>query len=268
MNMTDQEQAIPTMKKKRFKKWCILLLSIVVLTAVIIAYPSIYYFKDKIEYKNFQVFYDQKIPNEIFPILDTVEQLIQASECYDPNLKFRIFLRSDPNKYNLFPFQFPEKGSGQTIPAIKNVFLYKSDCLTNTSYNHLGHARPLSSVLAHELTHVMVENKWFFKAKMAYFDQGSLTSFGALWKEEGYAEYIANDLPITMEEGIKILKGMSKSDYLPHFEYFKYWFAVRHLMLDKHMTFEEILSSNLLIANVLEDALREKDSVTGRQHED
>ena len=258
--MINQEHALSTQTRKRSKKWYFLFLSVVVFTlAIIISYPQLYYFKDTIKYKNFQVFYDQKIPDQIFPILDTVEQLIQASECYAPNLKFKIFLRSDASKYALLPFQFPDKGSGQTIPGIKNVFLYKSDCLTNTSYNHLGHARTLSSVLAHELTHVMVQNKWFFKAKMAYFDKDSLTPFGALWKEEGYAEYIANDLPITMEEGVRILNGVSKPDYLPHFEYFKYWFAMRRLILQKNMSFEEILSSNLLITNVLEDALREKD---------
>lgn len=259
----DQEHTIPTLKKKRYKKRYVVLFlsSIAFMLAIIVSYPQIYYFKDKIEYKNFQVFYDQKIPNEMFPILDTVERLIQKSECYDPNLKFKIFLRSDADKYNLFPFQFPEVGSGHTIGGIKNVFLYKSDCLTNTTYNHLGHARTLSSVLAHELTHVMVENKWFFKARTAYFDENSLTPFGALWKEEGYAEYIAGNLPLKLEEGIKLLEEASNKEYSPNFEYFKYWLAVRHLILKKQMTFEEILSSDLLLTNVLEEALGETRSI-------
>jgi len=257
--MTAQENTLPALKKKKLVKQCALVFSFLVfILAIVILFPQIYYFNDKIKYKNFQVFYDQKIPNEIFPILDNVEQLIQKSECYDPDLNFKIFLRSDANKYNLLPFQFPEVGSGHAIPGIKNVFLYKSNCSTDTTYNHLGHARSLSSVLAHELTHVMVESKWFFKAKMAYFDKNSLTPFGALWKEEGYAEYIAGNLPIKMEEGIKLLEGTSKKHYSPNFEYFKYWLAVRHLILKKQMTFEEILSSDLQLATVLEDALQER----------
>lgn len=132
----------------------------------IIFYPQVYYFKDNIEYKNFHVYYDTKIPDSIYSILDEVHRLIRQSDCYDPQLKFKIFLRSDANKYNLFPFQFPDRGSGQAIPLIKNVFLYKSDCSTNTSYNHVGHTRTLSSVLAHELIHILVDNKWFLRSKM------------------------------------------------------------------------------------------------------
>lgn len=236
------------------KKISLTLIASIFTFAAIIAYPQAYYFSDKIEYKNFQVYYDTKIPDSIYPILDEVDRLIKQSDYYDPHLRFKIFLRSDVNKYNLFPFQFPDLGSGQAIPLIKNVFLHKSDCSTNISYNHLGHARILSSVLAHELTHILIENKWFLRSKMAYFDKNSWSSFGALWKEEGYAEYIAGSLPITLEEGLKILKNEISPKYAPHFEYFKYWLAVRHLILNKHMTFEEILYAKLNLDDVLQEA--------------
>jgi hypothetical protein len=117
------------------------LIALVFIFTAITFYPQVYYFKYKIEYKNFQVYYDIKIPDSIYPILDEVDRLISQSDCYDPHLKFKIFLRSDVNKYNLFPVQFPDRGFGQAIPLIKNVFLYKSDCATNTSYTHLGTAR-------------------------------------------------------------------------------------------------------------------------------
>lgn len=235
------------------KRIFLTLIALVFIFIAIIFYPQVYYFKDKIEYKNFQVYYDTKIPDSIYSILDEVDRLIRQSDCYDPHLKFKIFLRSDVNKYNLFPFQFPDRGSGQAIPLIKNIFLHKSDCATNISYNHQGHTRILSSVLAHELTHVLIENKWFLKSKMAYFDKNSRSSFGALWKEEGYAEYIAGSLPITLDEGLKILKGEVPPKYAPHFEYFKYWLAVHHLILKKHMTFEEILYTKLNLDDVLQE---------------
>ena len=128
---------------------------------LIICYPQAYYFNDKIEYKNFQVYYDKKIPVQIYATLDAVDQAIQKSDCYNPKLNFKIFLRSDANKYDTLPLQFPDKGSGWAIPIIKNVFLYKSDCATNTTYNHVGLARTLSTVLAHELTHVLVSHsRW------------------------------------------------------------------------------------------------------------
>jgi len=37
-------------------------------------------------------------------------------------------------------------------------------------------------------------------------------------------------------------------------EYFKYWLAVRYLVLEKHMTFEEILDTKLNLEDVLNEA--------------
>lgn len=240
-------------KMKFYKKlvlW-IVVISVIFVCALllIICYPQAYYFNDKIVYKNFHVYYDKKIPDQIYATLDTVDQLIRKSDFYDPNVQFKIFLRSDADNYNVLPFQFPDRGSGCAVSVIKNVFLYRSDCATNTSYNHVGHMRTLSSVLAHELMHVLVENKMFLKSKMAYFDQ-----FGSFWKEEGYAEYIAGDLPIKLDEGLKILNNQALPKYAWHFEYFKYWLAVRYLILEKHMTFEEILDTQLKLDDVLNEA--------------
>lgn len=223
-----------------------------IFTAVIL-YPQAYYFNDKIEYKNFRVYSDIKIPDQIYPILDEVDQLIRQSECYNPHLKFKIFLRSDINKYNLFPGQFPNGGFGQTISFIKNVFIYKTDCVTNTSYTHLGHMRTLSNVLAHELTHVLVENKWLLKSKSEYFSKDSSLGVG-LWKEEGYAEYIAGGSSLSLDEGLKMLNNEVSIECVSQFEYFKYWLAVRHLILKKHMTFEEILFTRLNLNDVLDEA--------------
>lgn len=238
------------------KKSSLSLISLVFIFLAIIAYPQAYYFNDKIAYKNFRVYCDIKISDQIYPILDEVERLIRQSECYDPTLRFNIFLRSDVNNYNLFPGQFPSGGYGQTISLIKNVFIYKSDCATNTAYTHLGATRTLSNVLAHELMHVLVENKWLLKSKSEYFSKDSLLEFG-LWKEEGYAEYIAylaGGSSISLDDGLKMLNNEIAIECVPQFEYFKYWLAVRHLILKKHMTFEEILYKKLTLDDVLQEA--------------
>lgn len=240
------------------KRISLVLISLIFIFISIISFPQVYYFNDKIEYKNFRVYCDIKIPDQIYPILDEVNRLIRQSDCYDPHLKFKIFLRSDVTKYNLLPGQFPNGGFGQTISLIKNVFIYKSDCATNTSYTHLGHTRlehtrTLSNVLAHELMHVLVENQWLLKSKSAYFDKNSLSKFG-LWKEEGYAEYIAGGSSISLDDGLKMLNGDVPIECIPQFEYFKYWIAVRHLILKRHMTFEEILYAKLNLDDVLQEA--------------
>ncbi|MBP6869275.1 hypothetical protein KBC04_00105 [Candidatus Babeliales bacterium] len=126
---------------------------LLLVSILIICYPQ-FYFHDKVEYKNFQVYYDKKIPHQIYAILDTVDQLIQKSEIFDPQIKFKIFLRSNENKYNTLPFQFPDKGMGQTTFITKNIFLYKSDITSNSTYNHIGTKRALSTTIAHEIIHV------------------------------------------------------------------------------------------------------------------
>lgn len=242
------------MKMRSFlKRTSLILISSIFVLIAIISYPQAYYFNDKIEYKNFRVYCDIKIPDQIYPILDEVDLLIRQSDCYDPHLKFNIFLRSDVNKYNLFPGQFPNGGFGQTISLIKNVFIYKSDCETNTSYTHLGATRTLSNVLAHELTHVLIENKWLLKSKSEYFNKNSSFEFG-LWKEEGYAEYVAGGSSISLDDGLKMLNNEVAIECVPQFEYFKCWLAVRHLILKKHMTFEEILHAKLNLDDVLREA--------------
>ena len=50
----------------------LMLSAILVLALIVICYPQIYLFNDKVHYKNFYVYYDKKIPQEIFPILESV----------------------------------------------------------------------------------------------------------------------------------------------------------------------------------------------------
>lgn len=226
-----------------------------ILFGIIICFPQIYYFNDVVKYKNFCVYYDKKIPDQIYQILDSVEQLIQQSECYNSKLVLKIFLRSDSSKYNVFPWQFPEKCIGWTIPFINNIFLHKADCKRNLSYNYLGHERSLTTVLAHEITHVLIEKKWLLKSKAARLQKCNRSSFGAFWKEEGYAEYVSGDLPIPLEEGLKVLRNKMTPAYEPHMEYFKYWLAVRYLLVHKEMSFKEILDAELNLDNVLLKAI-------------
>lgn len=238
------------------KRTSFIFVTSIIAFVVVISYPQAYYFSDKIEYKNFRVYYDSKIPDQMYAVLDEVERLIRRSDCYDPHLKFNIFLRSDVSKYNLFPGQFPNGGYGQTISFTRNVFIYKADCATNTAYTHLGRTRALSNVLAHELTHALIENKWLLKSKSEFLNKNSRFAFG-LWKEEGYAEYVAGGSSISLDDGLKMLNNEVAIDCVPTFEYFKCWLAVRHLLLQKGMTFEEILYAKLNIDEVLQDAQKE-----------
>ena len=198
--------------------------------------PQWYYFADKLDYKHFSLFYDKTISERAKPVLDQVETLIERSSFFEPNLKFKVFLRNDPSHYNSFPFQFADKGFGQSIQFLSNnIYINHGDLDANVSLSGLGDSRTLGSVIAHEVVHVLIEKKFGYFARRIkpLLMRDEFSSFGYLWKEEGYCEYIAGGSPGlgSLREGIKILKeNRIPIEKVHHAEYFKYWLAVKYLL--------------------------------------
>ena len=211
-----------------------------VLALIIICYPQMYFFNDKVHYKNFYVYYDKKIPQEIFSILDQVETRLKKCQLYDQKVNFKIFLRSNVNNYNTFPYQFNNNAAGWAAPFIKNVFLYKADIKNNIAYNPMGHQRLLVNLLSHELTHVLIESKWPLSRLLWLIDKSNRSKMGLLWKEEGYAEYISGGTGYSFEEGVRYLNN-NNSPFPFYTEYFKCYLAVQYLIENKGMRIEDIL---------------------------
>lgn len=227
---------------------------ILVLALIVICYPQIYYFKDKVHYKNFYVYYDEKIPQEVFPILDQVEERLKKSRLYDQNINFKIFLRNDVNNYNMLPYQFNNNVAGWVIAFIKNVFLYQANIKDNIAYNPIGHKRPLVSLLSHELTHVLIESKWSLSRIPWLLEDSNRSRMGLLWKEEGYAEYISGGTGYSFEEGMSYLNN-NNPPFPFYMEYFKSWLAIRYLIENKGMKIEDILlRKDINLEDVLTEA--------------
>ncbi len=233
----------------------LLFLIISVLALIVICYPQIYYFNDNVHYKNFYVYYDKKIPQEVFSILDQVEERLKKSSLYDQKVNFKIFLRSDASNYNILPYQFNNNVAGWVIPFIKNVFLYKANIKDNIAYNPIGHQRPLVSLLSHELTHVLIETKWFLSRVLWLIENSNRSKMGLLWKEEGYAEYISGGTGYSFEEGMSYLNN-SNSPFPFYTEYFKCWLAIGYLIENKGMKIEDILlRKDINLEDVLIEAI-------------
>ena len=241
-------------------------IALIIAFLIIIANPQWYYFKDKLEYKNFLVYYDKSLPNKTIAILEQVETLITKSPFYRPNLKFKIFLKSDFKIYNLLPFQFMPIGYGRSVQFLSNnIYISKADIETNSSHNGLGHTRLLSSVLAHEVVHVLIEKQrgYFFSRLRPYFKKYEFSQMGFLWKEEGYAEYIAGrDATIkTFEEGIAILGNKKKSEYNKYLiEYFKCWVAIKYLLEVEKIEANRIFQEELILDDVISKAIKYYDN--------
>ncbi len=193
-------------------------------------------------------------------MLDQVEILIKKSPFYRPNLKFKIFLRTDFNKYNLLPFQFSELGYGRCVQMLSNnIYIFRVDIETNSSHDGMGHTRLLSSVVAHEVAHVLIEKRFgYLKSRFRpYFRKYDFSEMGLLWKEEGYAEYIAGgDTTIkTFEEGIAILGNKKKSEYNKYIiEYFKCWVAIKYLLEVEKMNADAIFETEIIFDDVMAKA--------------
>ena len=233
---------------------------------VVIANPQWYYFEDKIEYKNFTVYYDASLTKKTFAILDEVETLIKKSPFYQSNLRLKIFMKSDFNKYTLLPFQFPEIAYGRSVQFLSNnIYISRADIETNSSHDGLGHTRLLSSVVAHEVVHVLIEKQFgfFFSRLRPYFKKYEFSQMGFLWKEEGYAEYIAGrDATIkTFEEGIAILGNKKKSEYNKYLiEYFKCWVAIKYLLEVEKIEANRIFQEEFILDDVISKAIKYYDN--------
>ena len=101
---------------------------------------------------------------------------------------FKIFIRSDYSIHNKIPWQFSNSAYAITRPIIKNIFISKGNLQSNVAYKISGGSRPLDQIIAHEIIHVLIANK-FIKDRDHFSE--NWTKAGFLWKEEGYAEYIA-----------------------------------------------------------------------------
>jgi hypothetical protein len=230
---------------------------------VVILYPQFYCCKNQFQLGQYKIYFcgnDESNNNRaaITTVINRVDKLLRKSELFDHNLHFKIFIRSNNYSCINLPWQFNEKAYGQTIPLFYNIFISKVNIGTSEAFNGAGHSRPLPSVVAHELTHVLYENKfgWIKTRLYDWLDGESKSKLGLLWKEEGYAEYIAGGQAINVAEGLQILKGKSDPHYNKYeVEYFKCWFAIKYLIEVKHLSISQIINMKISLDTVLQQAM-------------
>lgn len=240
--------------KKTFK-YILAIFAIMVFVTIIILFPQLYYFDNQLTYKNFTIYSDKPFTQKIYSIIDQVNALIKKSEIYDPSLHYKIFIRSDYSVHNIIPWQFSNSAYAITRPIIQNIFISKGNIQSNLAYKISGGSRPLDQIIAHEIVHLLIENK--FMRNRAKFPE-DWTKTGFLWKEEGYADYIAGDSALNAEQGLKILQNKTTAKYnIYELEYFKYWFAVNYLFEKKKEKIKDLMESKVSLDHVLDEAIKD-----------
>lgn len=165
----------------------------------------------------------------------TWEEAVQSRVFAPLGMDRSNFSVLDSQKSDDFSLPYREKnGSVQSIP-----------------FNNITTAGPAGSINSS----VADMTKWV----ALQLSDGSFEGRQFLKKE---TLYIAGGSSISLDYGLKMLNNEVSIECVPQFEYFKYWLAVRHLILKKHMTFEEILYKKLNLDDVLQEA---KDELTLRQ---
>lgn len=165
----------------------VILLTIIVTVSglvTIILFPQPL-FANKMEHKEFTVYSNDKIDNDIMPLLDKAMKLVRESELNDPNYKYDILL-SYKSLFNTIDDKL--LGFGPSARATGNNVTVKVriDCKRDLFFPtfHKTCEGNLTTLLAHEMIHCLQTNKY----GMMKF---SPLNHPEMWKLEGYPEYIS-----------------------------------------------------------------------------
>jgi len=258
-------------KFRRILKRTSLTLSIIISAfATIILFPQLV-FANKMKYKKFKVYSNDKINYDIKIVLDNAIDLVQKSELYDSNYKYNIILchYTFYNKIdNLLGIGPAARGRLNNVivkvridPTNNLAFsTFRKDCEINLTY-----------LLAHEMIHCLQAKKYGIM-KFNPFRHPEL------WKLEGYPEYISRkaelsskDYSLTSEidRYINLKKNkatniwtlaMEDSCEVPNY-YYKGRLMMEYLMDIKHLSYDQILKDTVSENTIFMEIIKWNDNV-------
>lgn len=229
---------------------------IIINLVILNCYPVMICCSQEIKFKNYDVAFCDDISKT--PSLTETEQLIkqaeavmQKSDIFASSTQYKIFIKNDHKECPIAPRM---KSGAKTLERIKNFFFTEQNFAVTDSHGKMQYNRPLSAIMAHQFTHIMIQDKfgWFKTRFMTLFDKHSRTKTGLLWKEEGYADYIANDQIIN--------KNQLPSVEFPELDsnsiiYTKSWIAVKYLIEVERLKIKQILDKDLELNAVYQQAV-------------
>jgi hypothetical protein len=193
--------------------------ALVAVYVLLLIFPEVV-FAERVAYQNFRVYSSQSIDRNISRILDRVQARLAASGIDDPQAVHRIFLCGSPGLYRFFA---PGRAGsfGVSYGLLSETFLAPSDVAADTITRAApAHkTRSLSSVIAHELTHLLLARR--FGVVRDFFTPS--------WKKEGFCEYVAGEPTLGWEEGIRLLRE-GRDDPSGPVRYFLHYATMKYLI--------------------------------------
>jgi hypothetical protein len=168
--------------------------------------------------------------------IDRASKLLEAAPLRDTVAIHRLYLTNSNVEFaTLAPGA--RHTFGATYPFIHSSFLATSNPADDTIVRDGSNfnRRPLSAVIAHEITHVVLEHHF-----------GALRMMMApAWKTEGYCDYISGGHSIGDDAaGLHILAAISPKQEPTQgsIAYFRGYTRIKYLLEQKHMTVDQIFT--------------------------
>jgi len=254
--------------KKTIKK----IITITLLTIVgtisglgtIILFPQLL-FANKMEHKEFTVYSNEEIDDDIKPLLDNAMKLVKESELYDPNYKYDILL-SYNSSFNTIDDTL--LGVGPSARATDNNVTIKIKIdperdLFFPTFHKKCEGR-LTTLIAHEMIHCLQANKYGIM-------KFNPIKHPEMWKLEGYPEYVSRQTKLNeknyslISEIDRFVELESKATDIwilieegkcesPNY-YYKGRLMVEYLMDIKRLSYDQILNDTQTTDSVYEEMI-------------
>lgn len=233
--------------KKQIKKLTGFILGIGLIYLSILIYPNLL-FANHYDYKNYEIYSDNPIPENIENVLDDAINRIEFSELYDPNENFRLYLCNDNWRFYFFT---RNNNAGGVVNFIisGNIFIRENDVANNEiippkSWRNSLVDRPLSYFISHETIHSLQRK----------YDRFLILTT-PVEIIEGYAEYIAKRKTNNLDALISDYRANSSTMNPKNGLYDKYNLYVHYLIEKKGYNFERIINEQPDIEKTLSELI-------------
>lgn len=215
---------------------------------LLLSFPQLI-FAHEVSYKNFTVYSQQPLDQNVYAMLDKVEQRIATSPLNTADVKPKIFLTNSQRLYSLLSLYIGGNSFGKGYPLLpnSNIFINESDLDQDLVFRKAPtyNQRSLSGVVSHEVTHFLIKNRFGYLKNVML----------PVWKREGYCEYIAGGSTLDYETGLRMWKANPNDG--TGYQYFKYYMLVRYLLEDEKLTVDELFTRDIDRAALEAKVLRE-----------
>lgn len=223
-------------KSKLYRGIRYLFVSLVAAYVLLLCFPQVL-FAHQITYKNFTVYSRAPLDQNVYAMLDKVEARLTTSEINNTQVKPKIFLTNSQRLYSALSLYLGANsfGKGFGVLPTNNVFINEADVARDLVFRKAPafNQRSLSEVVAHEVTHLLVREKFGYLKNLT----------APAWKKEGYAEYVSGGTTLDYASGANMWKANPHNDR--GYQYFKYYMLVKYLLDHDKLTVEELFTRDV-----------------------